>query len=275
MKVVILAGGKGTRLAEETSVRPKPMVEIGGQPILWHLMKLYASHGLTDFVVCCGHKGNVIKEFFATYGLRNADVTFDFRSGDTIYHANAVEPWRVTLADTGEETMTGGRLKRIAKYVGGETFCCTYGDGLSDVDLTALIAFHHRQRRLATLTAVQPPGRFGAFTLSNDETLIGDFREKPRGDGAWVNGGFFVLEPEVFNYIDDDATVWEQEPMRRLSEEGQLSAYRHEGFWQSMDTLRDMLLLQDVWQRGNPPWLSKVPPVVTPLETLRMLGVAS
>ncbi|MEP9379943.1 glucose-1-phosphate cytidylyltransferase [Aquabacter sp. CN5-332] len=275
MKVVILAGGKGTRLVEETSVRPKPMVEIGGQPILWHLMKLYASHGLTDFVVCCGHKGNVIKEYFATYGLRNADVTFDFRSGDTIYHANAVEPWRVTLADTGEETMTGGRLRRIAKYVGGETFCCTYGDGLSDVDLTELIAFHRRQRRLATLTAVQPPGRFGAFTLSNDETLIGDFREKPRGDGAWVNGGFFVLEPEVFNYIDGDATVWEQEPMRRLSEEGQLSAFRHEGFWQSMDTLRDMLLLQDVFQRGNPPWLAKMPPVVTPLDTVRILGVAS
>lgn len=272
MKVVILAGGKGTRLAEETSVRPKPMVEIGGRPIIWHLMKLYSAHGLNDFIVCCGHKGNVIKEFFAGYGLRNSDVTFDFRSGDTVYHANAVEPWRVTLVDTGEETMTGGRLKRVAKYVGCETFCCTYGDGLSDVDISALVAFHRSQGRMATLTAVQPPGRFGAFTLGGDEVLIGDFREKPRGDGAWVNGGFFVLEPEVFDYIGGDDTVWEQEPMRRLSEEGQLAAFRHEGFWHAMDTLRDMLNLQDMWQRGNPPWLKLPQPSLVPVETLPLLG---
>lgn len=272
MKVVILAGGKGTRLAEETSVRPKPMVEIGGRPILWHLMKLYSVHGFNDFIICCGHKGNVIKEFFASYGLRNADVTFDFRSGDITYHANAVEPWRVTLADTGEETMTGGRLKRIAKYVDGDAFCCTYGDGLSNVDINALVDFHHRQGRLATLTAVQPPGRFGAFTLGGEEVLVGDFREKPRGDGAWVNGGFFVLEPEVFDYIEGDDTVWEQEPMRRLSEEGQLAAFRHEGFWHAMDTLRDMLSLQEVWQRGNPPWLVPPKPAPAPLEVTRLLG---
>lgn len=254
MKVVILAGGKGTRIAEETSVRPKPMVEIGGRPILWHLMKIYAAYGLTDFIICCGHKGHVIKEYFAGYGLRNADVTFDFRSGATHYHASAAEPWRVTLVDTGEDTMTGGRIKRVAKYIGGETFCCTYGDGLSDVNIARLIAFHRENGVMATLTAVQPSGRFGAFSMGAQDSLISDFREKPKGDGAWVNGGFFVLEPEVIDLIDDDATVWEQTPMQRLSEAGELAAYRHGGFWQPMDSLRDKQVLDEIWDSGGAPW---------------------
>jgi len=262
MKVVILAGGKGTRLAEETSMRPKPMVEIGGRPILWHLMHIYAAHGLTEFIVCCGYKGHIIKEYFANYALREADVTFDLRNRTAIYRTANAEPWQVTLVETGEETMTGGRLKRIAKYVGDETFCCTYGDGLSDVNIPALIDFHRRQGTLATLTAVQPAGRFGAFTLSGGETRVGDFREKPRGDGAWINGGFFVLEPKVFDYIDSDATVWEQEPMRRLSEEGNLSAFRHDGFWHAMDTLRDTLTLQEIWRAGNAPW--RIRPLADP-----------
>lgn len=254
MKVVILAGGKGTRLAEETSIRPKPMVEIGGWPILWHLMNIYSTYGLNDFIICCGHKGGVIKEFFANYALRRADVTFDFTTGSTSYHGSAAEPWSVTLVDTGEDTMTGGRIKRIAKYLDDDAFCCTYGDGLCNVDIRRLIAFHRNNRTLATLLAVQPPGRFGSFTLAGDDTRIGDFREKPSGDSAWVNGGFFVMQPEVLSYIDDDTTVWEQEPMRRLSEEGQLKGFRHDGFWHAMDTLRDMLSLQDMWNSGNAPW---------------------
>ena len=254
MKVVILAGGKGTRLSEETSVRPKPMVEIGGKPILWHLMKIYSSYGVNDFIICCGHKGDYIKEYFATYALRQADVTFDFRKGTTTYHREKSEPWSVTLVDTGEDTMTGGRIKRVAPFVGKETFCCTYGDGLSNVNVHKLLAFHRSQGTMATLTAVQPAGRFGTFALAGGATRVDDFREKPRGDGAWINGGFFVLEPEVFDLIDGDPIVWEQEPMRRLSELGELSAYRHEGFWQPMDTLRDKHVLEDIWASGKAPW---------------------
>lgn len=254
MKVVILAGGKGTRISEETSIRPKPMVEIGGKPILLHLMSIYSAFGLNDFIICCGHKGHYIKDYFASYNLRNADVTFDFAAGTTSYHARTAEPWRVTLVDTGEDTMTGGRIKRVADYIGDEAFCCTYGDGLSNINITRLIGFHKKQGTLATLTAVQPPGRFGAFTLPAGESRICDFREKPKGDGAWINGGFFVLEPDVIDYIDDDLTVFEQEPLRTLSETGELSAYRHAGFWQPMDTLRDKHVLEDIWETGNAPW---------------------
>lgn len=259
MKVVILAGGAGTYLIERAGVRPKSLVEIGGWPILWHLMKIYSKYGFNEFIICCGNKGETIKKFFADYAMRSSDVTFDFRTGITHCHTNHAETWKVTLVDTGENTMTGGRMKRIAKYVAGETFCCTYGDCLCDVDIGRLVAFHRAEGRLGTLLAVQPPGRFGAFTLSKDDPRIGDFREKPRGDGAWVNGGFFVLEPEVLDYIDDDSTVWEQEPMQRLSEKGQLSGYRHEGFWHAMDTLRDMLILQNMWQGGRAPWREAAP----------------
>lgn len=254
MKVVILAGGYGTRISEESVVRPKPMVEIGDKPILWHIMKIYSAHGLNDFIICCGYKSYVIKEWFARYELHHSDVTFDFRAGRTEIHQNGVEPWRVTLVDTGEATMTGGRIKRIAPYVAGEAFCCTYGDGVSDIDIKALVAFHRRQKTLATLSAVQPPGRFGAFTLSRSQNKITSFREKPRGDGAWVNGGFFVLEPEVLDYIDDDRTVWEQTPLRRLAEAKQLAAYKHAGFWQPMDTLRDKHYLEELWRTGAAPW---------------------
>lgn len=254
MKVVILAGGYGTRLSEESAVRPKPMVEIGDMPILWHIMKIYAAHGLNDFVICCGYKSHVIKEFFARYELRHADVTFDFRTGRTVIHQNGVEPWCVTLADTGEATMTGGRLKRVAKYLDDGTFCLTYGDGVTDLNISKLIAFHREQKVLATLTAVQPPGRFGAFTLDEDQTRILHFREKPQGDGAWINGGFFVLEPEVFRYIEGDMTTWEREPMQNLARDGQLAAYKHSGFWQNMDTLRDKHYLEEIWRQGNAPW---------------------
>lgn len=258
MKVVILAGGKGTRISEETTIRPKPMVEIGGKPILWHLMKVYALHGFNDFVICCGYKGYMLKEFFANYALHSSDVTYDFRSGTTTFHDRKMEPWTVTLVDTGEDSMTGGRIKRVAKYVGDETFCCTYGDGLSNVNITELVAFHKRQGTLATMTAVQPPGRFGSFTLPAGETRVDSFREKPKGDGAWINGGFFVLEPGIFDYIDDDLTTWEQEPLMRLSENGELSAYRHEDFWQPMDTLRDKHVLEEIWATGKAPWT--IPP---------------
>ncbi len=254
MKVVILAGGLGTRISEESTVRPKPMVEIGGRPILWHIMKIYSAAGLNDFIICCGYKGYMIKEWFARYELYHSDVTFDFRAGRTEIHQNGVEPWCVTLVDTGEATMTGGRLKRVAPYLGNETFCMTYGDGLTDLDIRCAIAFHREQGVLATLTAVQPPGRFGAFTLEDKQTRIRHFREKPRGDGAWINGGFFVLEPEVFDYIAGDSTVWEQEPMKALAQDGQLAAYRHEGFWQNMDTLRDKMLLEEMWASGSPRW---------------------
>lgn len=254
MKAVLLAGGLGTRLAEETSVRPKPMVEVGGRPILWHIMKIFSAHGINDFVVCCGYKGHVIKEFFANYLLYRSDVTFDIKSNRMEVHQNGAEPWRVTLAETGPETMTGGRLKRVAPYLGDETFCFTYGDGVADVDVSALVDFHREQGAWATLTAVQPPGRFGAFRLGRDQARIESFHEKPDGDGAWVNGGFFVLEPQVLEYIDGDSTVWEAEPLEGLARDGHLAAYKHHGFWQPMDTLRDKKYLERLWGSGEAPW---------------------
>ena len=254
MKAVILAGGFGTRISEESSVRPKPMVEIGGEPILGHIMKIYSAHGINDFVVCLGYKGYLIKDYFHDYYLRAADVTFDIRNHRVEIHRNGAEPWRVTLVETGGSTMTGGRIKRIRDHVGDETFCMTYGDGVSDVDVGELIRFHRRQQVLATLTAVQPPGRFGAFTIGEDADRIDGFREKPAGDGAWINGGFFVLEPQVFDFIEGDDTVWEQSPMERLAHSGQLAAYRHRGFWQPMDTLRDKTVLNELWESGRAPW---------------------
>jgi glucose-1-phosphate cytidylyltransferase len=254
MKVVILAGGFGTRLAEETGVKPKPMVEIGGKPILWHIMKIYSAHGLDEFVICLGYKGHYIKEYFSKYWLHHSDVTFDLRKNNMQVHQNGTEPWKVTLIDTGEKTMTGGRIKRVKEYIGDETFCLTYGDGVTDVDISALIEFHRRENVMATLTAVQPPGRFGAFNLERQEAKISTFKEKPQGDGAWINGGFFVLEPGVMDYIEGDATVWEREPMERLAQEGQLGAFRHKGFWQPMDTLRDKMLLEELWLQAKAPW---------------------
>jgi len=254
MKVVILAGGLGTRLSEETSVRPKPMVEIGGYPILWHIMKIYTTHGMRDFVICCGYKGNLIKEYFANYLLYRSDVVFDVAENRMEILQNGAEPWRVTVVDTGQTSNTGGRLRRVRRYVEDETFCFTYGDGLSDVNITDMIEFHRAEGALATVVAAQQPGRFGAFTLSRSQTRITHFREKPKGDGAWINGGFFVLEPEVLDYIDGDDTVWEREPMERLAGEGKLAAYRHPGFWQPMDTLRDKALLERLWEEGRPPW---------------------
>jgi glucose-1-phosphate cytidylyltransferase len=254
MKVVILAGGFGTRISEESAIKPKPMIDIGHKPILWHIMKIYAAHGLTDFVICCGHRGDMMKDYFANYFLHKSDVTFDLQKNKVEVHQNNAEPWRVTLVDTGDKSMTGGRIKRIRSYVDGEAFCLTYGDGVSDVNIRDLIEFHRKQKRLATLTAVQPPGRFGAFTLERDQMSIPTFREKADGDGAWVNGGFFVLQPEVMDYIEGDATVWEREPMERLAAEGQLAAYRHSGFWQPMDTLRDRMYLEDLWAKDKAPW---------------------
>ncbi|NEV76921.1 glucose-1-phosphate cytidylyltransferase [Rhodopseudomonas sp. BR0C11] len=252
MKAVILAGGLGTRIAEETSLRPKPMVEIGGRPILWHIMKIYSAYGINDFIVCLGYKGYVIKEYFANYSLHMSDVTFDMAKNETVIHQNNAEPWRVTLVDTGDATMTGGRLKRIRKYLGDDDFCCTYGDGVGDVNISELIAFHRAQGRLATLTGVQPPGRFGALNL--DGPIVTSFEEKPHGDGGWINGGFFVLSPAVTDYVEGDSTVWEREPMERLARDGQLSAYLHHGFWQPMDTLRDKQHLEALWQSGNAAW---------------------
>jgi glucose-1-phosphate cytidylyltransferase len=252
MKAVILAGGLGTRLAEETDVKPKPMVEIGGKPILWHIMKIYSAHGVNDFIICCGYKGYMIKEYFANYFLHMSDVTFDLRSQGMEVHEQYAEPWRVTLIDTGERTMTGGRLKRVRPYLGDEPFCFTYGDGVSDVNITKLIDFHEASGKLATLTATQPPGRFGALSIEGDQ--ITTFEEKPEGDGAWINGGFFVLSPRVIDYIAGDATSWEREPMEQLARDGQFNAFRHDGFWQPMDTLRDRQLLERLWQEGNPPW---------------------
>ena len=254
MKAVILAGGFGTRLSEETGVRPKPMVEIGDKPILWHIMKIYCAHDINDFIICLGYKGYVIKEYFATYSLHMSDVTFDLRINNMEVHQNDTEPWKVSLIDTGEKTTTGGRLKRIKEYIGNETFCLTYGDGLTDVNIKNLINFHRNQKTIATLTAVQSPGRFGAFRLDRNQQKISAFQEKPKGDGAWINGGFFVLEPSVLDYIADDATVWEREPLENLSNDGQLAAYRHHGFWQPMDTLRDKMVLEELWQSGKPPW---------------------
>lgn len=254
MKAVILAGGLGTRLSEETAIRPKPMVEIGGYPILWHVMKIYSAHGINDFIVCCGYKGYVIKEYFANYFLHMSDVTFDMRFNQMNIHRGSAEPWRVTLVDTGDNTMTGGRLKRVQEHIGFETFCFTYGDGVSNVNINDLITFHKQQGTLATLTAVRPPGRFGALHLEMGQDTVSSFREKPEGDGTWINGGFFVLEPEVIDYISDNSTVWEQEPLNKLAETNQLSAYRHSGFWQPMDTLRDKQCLEELWKTNNAPW---------------------
>jgi glucose-1-phosphate cytidylyltransferase len=254
VKAVILAGGYGTRISEESSVKPKPMVEIGSKPILWHIMKIYSAHGVNEFIICCGYKGYVIKEYFANYFLHLADITFDIRHNNMEVLQNNAEPWKVTVVDTGETTMTGGRLKRIRKYIGEETFCLTYGDGLSDVDIQETIKFHHEQKVLVTLTAVQPPGRFGAFTLAEGEMKVSHFREKPRGDGAWVSGGFFIMEPEAINYVSDDTTVWEQEPMAKIADANLLAAYRHYGFWHPMDTLRDKHHLEKLWTSAKAPW---------------------
>lgn len=254
MKAVILAGGLGTRLSEETAIKPKPMVEVGGQPILWHIMKSYSYHGINDFVICCGYKGYVIKEYFANYFLRMSDVTFDMCSNQMNVHSEYAEPWRVTLVDTGENTMTGGRLKRVREHLGNEAFCFTYGDGVSNVNITELIQFHKEQGMLATLTAVQPEGRFGAISLGQEQTKISQFHEKPEGDGAWINGGYFVLEPDVIDYIGDDAVMWEHDPLKKLASDGQLSAYKHDGFWQPMDTLKDKNYLEKLWKDNKAPW---------------------
>jgi glucose-1-phosphate cytidylyltransferase len=252
VKAVILAGGLGSRLAEETVARPKPMVEVGGMPLLWHIMKLYSSHGINDFVICLGYKGYMIKEYFANYYLHTSDVTFDIASNDMEVHQTTAEPWRVTLVDTGKDTQTGGRLRRALPYVGEEEFCFTYGDGLSDVDLSAVVEHHRGQGTVATVTAVQPPGRWGALDVS--ENLIRGFSEKPEGDGGWINAGFFVLSPAVADYIAGDDTVWERDPLERLAREGQLSAYKHGGFWHAMDTMRDRDVLERHWQSGAAPW---------------------
>ena len=254
MKAVILAGGFGTRLSEETGVKPKPMVEIGEEPILWHILKIFSAQDVNDFIICCGYKGQYIKEYFASYYLRKADVTFEPAEQKVTVHTQTCEPWRVTLAATGLNTMTGGRLRRVRQYLQDETFFFTYGDGLSDVDLHDLLDFHRSEGATATLTAVQPPGRFGTFTLTDRQTRIHEFREKPQGDGAWINGGFFVLEPEAIDYIEGDDTVWEREPMEKLAHEGELAAYRHTGFWQPMDTLRDRMVLEELWESEGPPW---------------------
>jgi glucose-1-phosphate cytidylyltransferase len=252
VKAVILAGGLGSRLSEETSVRPKPMVEIGGKPMLWHIMKIYSAHGIDEFVICLGYKGYLIKEYFANYYLHTCDVSFDLAKGEMEVHRSDTEPWRVTLIDTGEQTMTGGRLRRALDYVDGEDFCFTYGDGVASIDISALIAFHKEQGCIATVTAVRPPGRFGALDLGGDR--VRHFEEKPPGDHVATNGGFFVLSPEVGKYLQDDSTVWEQEPVRTLAEEGQLASYRHNGFWQPMDTLRDRHTLEELWDTGSAPW---------------------
>lgn len=253
MKAVILAGGLGTRIAEETSVRPKPMVEIGGKPILWHIMKIYSAYGINDFVICCGYKGYLIKEYFANYFLHMSDVTFDMTNHNTVQvHQRSAEPWKLTLIDTGENTATGGRLKRVQAYLGDGDFCLTYGDGVGNVDIAALIRFHQAHQKLATVTAVKPPGRFGALDLQG--TSVRSFIEKPSGDGTYINGGFFVLSPKVLGYIQDDDTLWERAPLETLAQDGQLEAYIHRGFWQPMDTLRDKQLLEELWASGQAPW---------------------
>jgi glucose-1-phosphate cytidylyltransferase len=254
MRAVILAGGFGSRLSEETQVKPKPMIEVGDKPILWHIMRMYAAYGITDFIICCGYKGYVIKEYFANYFLHKCDCRFDLKNNQMEVLRNGVEPWNVTLVDTGENTMTGGRLKRVRQHLDGETFCLTYGDGVSSVNIGDLVRFHREQKVLATLMATQPPGRFGALTLGSEQTRVNDFREKPGGDGAWINGGFFVLEPAVLDYIDGDHTVWEKEPLEKLARDGALAAYKHRGFWQPMDTLRDKMLLERLWASGEAPW---------------------
>jgi glucose-1-phosphate cytidylyltransferase len=253
LKAVILAGGRGSRLSEETVVRPKPMVEIGGKPILWHIMKIYSAYDINDFIVCLGYKGFLIKEFFANYFLHTSDVTFDLAKNSVQVHHNSSEPWRVTLVDTGEHTMTGGRLKRVQQYVADEPeFCFTYGDGVSDVNVAESIAFHRSQGRMATVTAAQPRGRYGALGIQDDRVI--DFNEKPPGDGAWINGGFFVLTPKIFRYISGDDTMWEQDPLQALAQDNQISAFKHHGFWQPMDTMYDRTILEDLWDKGKAPW---------------------
>ena len=254
LKTVILAGGQGSRLSEESHLKPKPLLEIGGKPILWHIMKIYSSHGLNDFIICCGYKGYLIKEYFSNYFLHMSDVTFDMQSNSMHVHEKKAEPWRVTLVDTGETTMTGGRLKRIRKYLGQEEqFCFTYGDGVADIDVQKLIEFHSKHRKPATLTAVRPPGRYGALNLSDEDSVI-DFREKTEGQNSWINGGFFVLNPSVIDLIEGDNTSWENEPLSGLASENKLCAFKHEGFWQPMDTLREKNLLNEMWDSGKAPW---------------------
>lgn len=255
MKAVILAGGLGTRISEETDKKPKPMIEIGGKPILWHIMKIYSFYGVNDFIVCCGYKGYVIKEYFANYFLHMSDVTFDMQKNSMEVHQHFAEPWKVTLVDTGDTTMTGGRLKRVAKYVKDEeVFCFTYGDGLSNINIHSLLDFHRERAVKATLAAVSPPGRFGALDIVDNKVTT--FKEKPKGDGGLINGGFFVLSPDVLALIKDDATIWEQQPLERLAKDGQIAAYQHQGFWQPMDTLRDKNYLEELWASGNAPWKS-------------------
>lgn len=255
MKAVILAGGLGTRLSEETTIRPKPMVEIGGKPILWHILKMYSNHGVNDFIICCGYKGYVIKEYFANYFLHMSDITFDMRSNRMQVHQKRAEPWNITLVDTGDDSMTGGRLRRVKEYICNDAaFCFTYGDGVSDLDIGASIEFHLNHGKAATLTAAYPPGRFGALDL--DGQRVNQFMEKPKGDGGMINGGFFVLSPRVLDYLEDDATVWEQQPLERLANDGELMAFEHHGFWQPMDTLRDKTYLEELWASGNAPWKS-------------------
>jgi glucose-1-phosphate cytidylyltransferase len=252
IKLVILAGGLGTRISEETEFKPKPMIEIGGKPIIWHIMKYYSFYGINNFIICCGYKGYLIKEYFANYFLHMSDVTFDMRFNHMSVHCGYAEPWRVTLVDTGDETMTGGRLKRVREHIGKETFCFTYGDGLANVDIAELLKFHDKHGKLATVTAVQPPGRYGALNREND--LVTGFVEKPKGDGGWINGGFFVLSPKCIDYIDSDDTAWEQKPLKDIALKGELMAYEHKDFWQPMDTLRDRQRLEDLWQQGRAPW---------------------
>ena len=252
MKAVILAGGLGTRISEETHLKPKPMIEIGGMPLLWHIMKTYSFHGINDFVICCGYKGYVIKEYFANYFLHMSDVTFDMKQNIMEVHKKSAEPWKVTLVDTGIDTMTGGRLKRIKKYVDNETFCFTYGDGLSDLSIKDLIDVHNTQKTLSTVTAVQPPGRFGALNIEKNK--ITSFEEKPLGDGSWINGGYFVLEPDIFDYIENDQTTWEREPIEKLAKDSQLSVHKHNGYWNAVDTLRDKNHMEDLWNSKQAPW---------------------
>jgi len=254
MKVVILAGGMGTRLSEETDLKPKPMVEIGGRPILWHIMKIYSAHGFNEFIICCGYKGYMIKEYFANYFIHQADITVDLGKNNVEVHKSKAEPWKITLVDTGLNTMTGGRIKRVQEYLGNKTFMLTYGDGVSNINIRSLVEFHRQNKKMATVTAVQPSGRFGAISLSEEYT-VKSFTEKPAADGAWINGGFFVLEPGIFNYIrEDDATVWERTPLEELARDSQLAAYKHTGFWRPMDTLRDRIELDSMWNTGKAEW---------------------